>query len=557
VNQLRSLTLPALLAESVRQFHDRPALSMVAGTPITYGELSRRVREAAALLRAREVRAGDRVAIFSENMPQWGIAYFAVTSLGAVAVPIMTEFPPAQVSHILRHSDCRALIVSAHLRAKMGAAPEGLAVIPVEGLAGGLDAPVPEAPRGAAPDAQAKLPEVAEDALAAIIYTSGTTGLSKGVMLTHRNIVFDAIATESIVNVQPTDRLLSILTLAHTYECTLGLAAALMRGASVFYLDKLPTASALIPAFRSVRPTIMLSVPLVIEKMFRARVLPELEKIPLYRLPGFRRIITLAAGRRLKATFGGEMRVFAIGGAALAPDVERFLRAARFPYAIGYGLTETAPVVAGAAPFKTRPRAAGPAMPGVQVRIADPRPGTGQGEIQVKGPNVMPGYYRDPERTREVFTDDGWFRTGDLGEIDRRGRVHIRGRLKTMILGASGENIYPEEIEAVINQSPFVDESLVYGDGTAVAALVQLKPDATEAFINAVQDAHDAGSHAEVSRAERPIGALLEHIRTEVNSKVAVFSQLHRIELQAEPFEKTPSQKIKRFLYPRRLGAPE
>ena len=525
---------------------------MVDGTPITFRDLARHVRGGAAMLSSLGVGPGDRVAIFSENMPQWGVGYFAVTSLGAVAVPIMTEFPPAQVANIIRHAECKALLVSARLRAKMGTALGGTPVIPVESLAAAAEAPPIDAHA-----ATVLLPEVAEDALAAIIYTSGTTGLSKGVMLTHRNIVFDAIATESIVNVRPTDRLLSILTLAHTYECTLGLVAALMRGASVFYLDKLPTASALIPAFRSVRPTIMLSVPLVIEKIFRARVQPEMEKMPLYRLPVFRRIIALAAGRRLKATFGGELRVFAIGGAALAPDVERFLRAARFPYAIGYGLTETAPVVAGAPPFRTRPRAAGPAMPGVQVRISDPRPGTGQGEIQVKGPNVMPGYYKDPERTAEVFTTDGWFRTGDLGEIDRRGRVHIRGRLKTMILGASGENIYPEEIEAVINQSPFVDESLVYSDGTAVAALVQLKPDAVEAFTNAVQDANDAGYRVGVARAERSIGALLERIRTEVNSKVAAFSQLHRIELQAEPFEKTPSQKIKRFLYPKRLGAPE
>ena len=541
------LTLPALLAESVRLYNDRPALSMVDGTPITYGELSKRVNGTADLLQARGVRPGDRVAIFSENMPQWGIAYFAIASLGAVVVPIMTEFPTAQVSNILRHSGCKALIVSERLRGRLGQAIDGgaggaipggaggaisdLAVIPIEGLTVAAEKPP-------------TFPSVAEDALAAIIYTSGTTGQSKGVMLTHRNIVFDAMATEMIVKVRPTDRLLSILTLAHTYECTLGLGAALMRGASVYYLDKLPSASALLPAFRSVRPTIMLSVPLVIEKIYRAKVLPELEKMRLYRLPVLRRIITLAAGRRLKTTFGGAMRIFAIGGAALAPDVEKFLRAARFPYAIGYGLTETAPVVAGAPPARTRPRAAGPALPGVEVRIADRRPGTRQGEIQVRGPNVMPGYYKDPGRTREAFTEDGWFRTGDLGEMDRRGRVFIRGRTKTMILGASGENIYPEEIEAVINQSPFVDESLVYGDGPAVAALVQLKPDAIEAFRSAVQDG--------VTRAERSITMLLERIRTEVNAKVAGFSQLHRIELQVEPFEKTPTQKIKRFLYPKR-----
>jgi long-chain acyl-CoA synthetase len=524
-------TLPRALEESVRAFADRPALSMVNGTPLTYGVLAARVRGAAALLAARGVRAGDRVAILSENMPQWGIAYFAVTSMGAVAVPIMTEFQAVQIAHIMTHSECRAILASARLRDKAAQAAPELPAIPIESLADAADAPV-------------VFPAVAESDLAEIIYTSGTTGHSKGVMLTHANIVFDAGATESIVNVRPTDRLLSILTLAHTYECTLGLVAALMRGASVYYLDRPPSATALIPALQAVRPTIVLSVPLVIEKIYRSKVQPELEKRLLARVPVFSLLLARVAGRKLKKTFGGSIRVFAVGGAAIAPDVERFLRKAGFPYAIGYGLTETAPVVAGAPPARTYYRATGPALPGVRIRIADPRPDTGEGEVQVQGPNVMRGYYRDEERTREAFTNDGWFRTGDLGVLDSRGRLFIRGRLKTMILGASGENIYPEEIEALINQSPFVDDSLVYGDGTSVSALVQLKPDALAEFMSAVQDG--------VANAQAALAALLTRIQREVNSKLASFSRVHRVELQEEPFEKTPSQKIKRFLYPRR-----
>jgi long-chain acyl-CoA synthetase len=396
---------------------------------------------------------------------------------------------------------------------------------------------------GDAADAPVEFPAVSEGDLAEIIYTSGTTGHSKGVMLTHANIVFDAEATESIVTVRPTDRLLSILTLAHTYECTLGLVAALMRGAAVYYLDRPPSATALIPALQAVRPTIVLSVPLVIEKIYRSKVQPEIEKRALSRVPLFSLLLARVAGRTLKKTFGGKIRVFAVGGAAIAPDVELFLRRAHFPYAIGYGLTETAPVVAGSPPRSTCFRATGPALPGVQIRIAEPRPDTGEGEVQVKGPNVMRGYYQDEERTKEAFTADGWFRTGDLGVLDRRGRLFIRGRLKTMILGASGENIYPEEIEALINQSPFVDESLVYGDGSAVAALVQLKPDALADFMSAVQDG--------VSNAQATLSTLLSRIQREVNAKLASFSHVHRVELQEEPFEKTPSQKIKRFLYPR------
>jgi long-chain acyl-CoA synthetase len=529
----KPLTLQNLLFDSAREYAERPALSMVGGTPVTYAGLLERARAVAAMLVARGVNRGDRVAILSENMPEWGIAYFGVVCMAAVAVPIMTEFQPAQIAHLLEHAGCAVVLVSARLRAKVDAAP-GRTVIAIEELS-------------ALPSAFYEFPPVAEEDLAAIIYTSGTTGHSKGVMLTHRNIAFDAAATLQIVEVRPSDRLLSILTLAHTYECTLGLATVLMKGASVWYLDRPPSATALLPALKLVRPTIMLSVPLIIEKLYRARVQPELERMRLYRLPVFRTVLSLLAGRKLMASFGGRLRIFAIGGAGLAPDVEEFLRAARFPYAIGYGLTETSPLAAGAAPFRTRPRAAGPALPGVQVRISEPAPGSAEGEIQIKGPTVMRGYYRDEERTREAFTEDGWLSTGDLGTIDEDGWISIRGRLKTMILGASGENIYPEEIEAVINQSPMVDESLVYGDGTAVTALVQLKPDAlaTRAtLMGAIQEG--------VTQAEHSIADLLERLKKEVNSKLASFSRVNRIELQEEPFERTPSQKIKRFLYPKR-----
>jgi long-chain acyl-CoA synthetase len=503
---------------------------MLGAAPLTYEQLAARVRGAAALLRVHDIRPGDRVAILSENMPQWGVAYFAIVCLGAVVVPVMTEFTQGQIGHILDHAGCAAVIVSRRLRSKLGSEPRP--VLEIEPLA-------------QVPDTRIQLPPVEPDDLAAVIYTSGTMGHSKGVMLTHRNIVFDAEATRHVFDIGPRDSLLSILTLAHSYECTIGLITALRFGASVTYLDRPPSASVLLPALTAVKPTVMLSVPLVIEKIYRSSILPALKKSFLYRIPGARRILILIAGLMLRRTFGGRIRFFGIGGAALAPDVERFLRLSMFPYAIGYGLTETSPLIAGAAPFATRPRSTGLVLPGVMVRIADPRPGTREGEIQVKGPNVMKGYFRNPERTADAFTPDGWLRTGDLGEFDRQGHLYIRGRSKTMILGASGENIYPEEIEAVINQSPLVDESLVYGDAAGVAALVQLKPDVLAALVSAVQGG--------VARAEHAAAELLERIRKEVNAQLAAFSRLHHVELQSEPFEKTPSQKIKRFLYPRRL----
>jgi long-chain acyl-CoA synthetase len=524
------LTLQELLTRGAAEYRDAPALTMIDGEPLTYERLLSRARATAARLALDGVRPGDTVALLSENRPEWGVAYFAITSMRAIVVPIMTDFPAPQIANIIAHAACAAVVVSERMRAKLSEAGQGFKVVVIEELL-------------SIPEFDFPFPEVAEDDLAAIIYTSGTMGQSKGVELTHRNIVFDTWATRSIIKLRTTDRALSVLPLAHTYECTIGFIAMLMQGGEIFYLDRPPSATALLPALVKVRPTIMLTVPLIMEKIYRSKVLPGLEAISVYKVPVLRRLIILIAGMKLRRTFGGRVRFFGIGGASLAPDVERFLAEARFPYAIGYGLTETAPLVAGSGPFNTRLRSTGPALQGVQVRIAR-ESSSAQGEIQVKGPNVMRGYHKDPARTAEVFTPDGWFRTGDLGELDRDGRLFIRGRLKTMILGASGENIYPEEIEAVINQSPYVDESLVYGDSSGVAALVVLKPDALSVFMNAVQEGMASAQHS--------LATLLERIRAEVNPQLSGYSQVRRFHLQAEPFEKTPSQKIKRFLYPRR-----
>jgi long-chain acyl-CoA synthetase len=531
VYKLTRFTLQEVLTRGAETYGDRPALSMLDGPALTYRGLLERACATAAALQRLGVGRGDRVALLSENRPEWCVTYLAAAAMGAVVVPVMTEFPPVQVQNIVEHAQCRALVGSERLREKLLPATSAVPLLKIEEI-------------GALPAAAFAFPAVAEDDLAAIIYTSGTTGQSKGVELTHGNIVSNAWATRSILRINRFDCALSLLTLAHTYECTIGFIAPILQGARIVYLDRPPSASVLLPALSRVRPTIVLTVPLIIEKICRAKVFPELEKMSLYRVPVLRGLLVLVAGLKLRKTFGGRLRFFGVGGAGLAPDVEKFLKAARFPYAIGYGLTETAPLVAGASPARSRLRSTGPALKGVSVRVADPRPGTGEGEIQVRGPGVMRGYHRDPDRTAGVFTADGWFRTGDLGVIDRQGRVYVRGRLKTMILGASGENIYPEEIEAVINTSPFVDESLVYADGSGVAALVQLKPDVLAQTLGAVQDGVTSVQHSAAS--------LLDRIKAEVNGQLAQWSRVSKIHLQTEPFEKTPSQKIKRFLYPRR-----
>ncbi len=377
-----------------------------------------------------------------------------------------------------------------------------------------------------------------------MIYTSGTTGNSKGVMLTHRNILGDALATLERVPTAPDDIMLSILPLSHTYECTLGMVTPLIAGARVYYLDRPPIASVLLPALTKVRPTMILSVPLVIEKVYRSRIQPRLRKQPLRTLakvPQLRKLLARAAGKKLQATFGGRLRFFGVGGAALAPDVERFLRDAGFPYAIGYGLTETSPLIAGTGPEITRFRSTGPPLKGVELRIAEPDPNTGEGEIQVRGPYVMLGYYKDPERTRETFTGDGWLRTGDLGTLDRDGYLYIRGRLKNMILGPSGENIYPEEIEAAINRFPGVADSLVLEQKGGLVALVQLNYEELEKRIGDLA-AGIADRHAKAME-------FLDRLRKEVNTGLSGFSRITRIDEQSTPFEKTPTNKIKRYLY--------
>ena len=544
----RERTFQALLANSVTCYGDRTALSTVDGTSLTYNQFADSVGRTRRLLHALGIRAGDRVAILSENKVAWGIAYFGIATSGAIAVPILPDFHEKDIANIIRHSEAKVLFVSEKLLPKVDAAalPSLKACVQLDSFTV-LDRPDLNALSGT-PLTSSPLDfpcVVKEEDIVAIFYTSGTMGFSKGVVLTHGNIVSDALATVAIVDVARDDRMLSILPLAHTLENTLGLVTPLMVGASVYYLDRPPTAPVLLPAMVKVRPTIMLSVPLIIEKIYKAKIQPRFSGSPLFRLltkvPFTRKGLSRLAGKKLMDSFGGALRVFAIGGAPIAADVELFLREAGFPYAIGYGLTETSPLIVGTPPQTTRYRSTGKPLPGTQVRILDPNPVTGEGEIAVKGPTVMKGYFRDAVRTAEVMTEDGWFRTGDLGAIDEDGYVFIKGRLKNMILGPSGKNIYPEEIESAINESDLVLESLVFEHQQKLIA---------RAHLNYEEIKQKFGLHGSTEREIRErVHAFLEDLRRQVNQRLASFSRLHRIVEQSEPFEKTPTLKIKRHLY--------
>ena len=477
-------------------------------------------------------------------MPNWGITYFAITTIGAIAVPILPDFSVTEITNIIEHSESKVLFVSENLLTKIEQfkAEPFTTVIRIETfekISGQVLSEVEISPESL------KSFTVEEDDLASIIYTSGTTGKSKGVMLTHKNLIWDAEHGGLIHNMSVTDRFLSLLPLSHTYENTLALILPVMCGSSVHYLKKLPTPAVLIPALQIVKPTIIFTVPLIIEKIYKKQIKPKFRSNlfikTLYGIPPFRLFFNRVAGKKLMKTFGGELLFFGIGGAKLDGKVEQFLFEAKFPYSIGYGLTETAPLIAGADTGLQRLQTIGPEMPGVKLKINQPDRKTGQGEIWAKGPNVMKGYFKEPELTKEVLTEDGWFKTGDLGLIDDKGYLAFKGRLKNMIVSASGENIFPEEIESVINDFKNVVESLVVERKGKLVALVLLNMEELEIQYQSIRD------HAELFN--KKLDELIAELQLYVNARVNKFSQVQLILVQSKPFERTPTQKIKRFLY--------
>jgi len=344
--------------------------------------------------------------------------------------------------------------------------------------------------------------------------------------------------------ISKTDVFLSLLPLSHTYENTIGLVYPIIYGASIFYLEKPPTAAALLPALAKIRPTMMLSVPLIMEKLYKTQIQSKFTgnrfKRMIYKTPVFRKIIHRIAGKKLFQTFGGRLKFFGIGGAKLDSRVERFLKEARFPYAIGYGLTETAPLLAGAGVHQTMIHSAGFAVQGVDLKINNPDK-KGVGEIWAKGPNVMTEYYKNPEATREVLTTDHWFRTGDYGRFDKHKRLFIKGRIKNTIVGASGENIYPEDIETVINNHELIVESLVIEEDGFLVAKVLVEIEELEKAIDHLKLV------IEDKKEKHKIWT--KHFADEINAKLNRVSQIKRVDIMDKPFEKTASQKIKRFLY--------
>ncbi len=543
IMKLDRMTLEAFLRSASKRYGDQAALALIDSEPLTYSEVEKMTERTAENLLAAGMGKGSKVAILGENMPNWVVSYFAIALSGAAAVPVLPDFKDTEIENIIKHAGCALIFVSEKLYPKVSKlCTEGLTSVMMETL---------EFPQPVVSGHTINLKDVEhnEDDVASIIYTSGTTGNSKGVMLTHKNILSNAITSSAIPEMFEQERFVSILPLSHSYECTIGMLVPFSVGAAIYYLGRPPVPNVLLPALKKIKPGVMLSVPLLIEKIYRQKIYKTFteKKITakLYAIPFFRRILNRIAGIKLKKLFGGRIYFFGVGGAPLAPDVEKFLREAHFPYAIGYGLTETSPLIAGDNAVCTRYRSTGRLLAGVEVKL-DKSAGEGDsGEILVKGPNVMKGYYRDEKLTSEVFTEDGWFRTGDLGSFGEDGYLYIKGRIKNMILGPSGENIYPESIESVINSCAFVEDSVVVEDKGMLVALVQLNyEDLKNKFEDLKEDAAESGRQLQDYFSHH-----LAEIKKSVNAQLNNFSKIGLMLEQKNPFEKTPTKKIKRYLY--------
>ncbi|MCX6556113.1 MAG: AMP-binding protein [Candidatus Aminicenantes bacterium] len=559
--ELEKLTIKCLLERTFEQYGSLPSIATVEEQPIVYLQLKQQIQDAAGALVARGIKKGDRVAIMGENCPNWVIAYLAVTSMGAVAVPILTGFPDTDTRHILRNSEAQGIFIEPKQRQKL----EGMDDSPLKFICDMENMAFEDRQKphvsfigktlalfkrgrsrsAADADTLADVPEPEAEDLAVIIYTSGTTGHSKGVMLTHKNVVFDVVNGIERFPINCEDRFLSILPLAHTFEATGGMLCPIAIGASIYYMRGLPTPQKLLAAMETVKPTAVLTVPLVIDKIFRKKILPQIQgKLiinKLYPLTFFRKKLHQVAGRKLVQSFGNKLRFFMFGGASLNEDVEVFLRDAGISYSTGYGMTETAPIMT-INPFgQVKVGSCGKPIPGIEMAIHEPDAQTRIGEIIVRGPIVMSGYYKNPEATAEIFLKGGWLKTGDLGFFDDEGFLFIKGRCKNVIIGPSGENIYPEAIEQKILQEPYFQEAVVFEDSHRLLVKAYLDYD--------VLDREFERNKLNDAEARQLTEDILEQARGRINTQLPAFSQISKILEHPEPFEKTPTNKVKRYLY--------
>ena len=536
------------LEEAMKANWGRPALGNYRGELFTFGEVAENIAKLHVLYEAVGLKKGDKVALCAKNSARWGIAFFSANTYEAVVVPILADFHPDSVNSLVDHSESTVLFTDTDIWNKLDIAkmPKVKAVVSTADfkLLYAADEKIQKANDDLQTLFEAKYPKgfSAEDVsypinndkeLAIINYTSGTTSAPKGVMLRYECISANVAFGQKRLPSYPEDKIVSMLPMAHMYGMMFELIYPLCGGSSIYYLGKTPTPALLLGAMAEVKPYLVITVPLVMEKIFKSKVAPIVNK-PVMKvvtaIPGINQIIFKKVRTSLLNAFGGKVREIVMGGAALNPDVEKWFRKFKLPFTVGYGMTEAAPLMAYEDWWEFASKSCGKAIDTVEVRIDSEDPYNKVGEIQARGMNIMSGYYKNEEATKAAFTEDGWMRTGDLGLLDEKGNIFIKGRSKNMILSANGQNIYPEEIEAAVNNQPYVVESVVVDRGARLVALIYMDSEKAKA------EGVDLDEYKKT-------------IMAEVNKSMPAYSKVNVVEYMSEPFEKTPKMSIKRFMY--------
>ena len=541
-----------ILEESIRKHWDRPALSNYQGATLKYSDVARRMAKLHIAFEQCGLQKGDKVAICSRNQANWGVSFLAAMTYGAVPVPILHEFKPGNIHYLVNHSEAKVLFVDEVIWEGLSAdeMPDLHVVVQINTFKF-LYARNKELwdvrehlnesfghkyPNHFGPE-DLDYYEDSADELAMINYTSGTSGFSKGVMIPYRALYSNfELAWYAEPQMDCEAEVVSMLPSAHMYGMMFEFLFEMTLGAHVHFLTRVPSPKIIMKAFSEIHPSIIIAVPLIIEKIYKSKLKPIIDKNKLFfKIPGLDKVIMKKFREELVNTFGGKFEEVILGGAAFNPEVEAFFKKIGFPYTVGYGMTECAPIIGYAHWDKVKLGSCGQAAPNIEIRIDSTDPERIPGEVQVRGANVFLGYYKNEEATRQSFTDDGWFRTGDMGIMDSDGYLFLRGRSKCMILGPSGQNIYPEELEAVINNVNYVVDSLVIEDGGGLTALVY--PDYHQGELDGM---NRAALEARIS------GTL-----PEINKEIPNYAQIKKIEFLPEDFERTPKRSIKRYLYQR------
>ena len=541
-----------ILEESIRKHWDRPALSNYQGATLKYSDVARRMAKLHIAFEQCGLQKGDKVAICSRNQANWGVSFLAAMTYGAVPVPILHEFKPGNIHYLVNHSEAKVLFVDEVIWEGLSAyeMPDLHVVVQINTFkflyARSKDLwDVREHlnesfghkyPNHFGPE-DLDYYEDSADELAMINYTSGTSGFSKGVMIPYRALYSNfELAWYAEPQMDCEAEVVSMLPSAHMYGMMFEFLFEMTLGAHVHFLTRVPSPKIIMKAFSEIHPSIIIAVPLIIEKIYKSKLKPIIDKNKLFfKIPGLDKVIMKKFREELINTFGGKFEEVILGGAAFNPEVEAFFKKIGFPYTVGYGMTECAPIIGYAHWNTVKLGSCGKAAPNIEIRIDSTDPERIPGEVQVRGANVFLGYYKNEEATRQSFTDDGWFRTGDMGIMDSDGYLFLRGRSKCMILGPSGQNIYPEELEAVINNVNYVVDSLVIEDGGGLTALVY--PDYHQGELDGM---NRAALEARIS------GTL-----PEINKEIPNYAQIKKIEFLPEDFERTPKRSIKRYLYQR------